>query len=170
MEKIIDKDIKIISLDLDDMESIDRLCNECEDYFLMVHGTTHTKKDSKEILTSLPPNKEPQDKFALGVVYKEELIGVIDLVKDFPVSGQWIIGLLLLKKKERNKGIGKLVHNALTEMVLKSNGKSLRVGVVRENINGLNFWKNLGYKKIKESDITLGDKVHKVSVMVLELK
>ncbi len=55
-------------------------------------------------------------------------------------------------------------------MVLKSNGKSLRVGVVRENINGLNFWKNLGYKKIKESDITLGDKIHKVSVMVLELK
>jgi len=75
-----------------------------------------------------------------------------------------------LKKKDRNKGIGKLVHNALIEMVLKSNGKSLRVGVVKENINGFNFWKNLGYKKIKETDVTLGDKVQKVYVMVLKLK
>lgn len=169
MEKIINKNIKIKSLSLDDIGSVDRLYNECEDYFLMVNGATHTEKDSKEILTSIPPNKELKDKFALGIFYKEELIGVIDLVKDYPVNYQWIIGLFLLKAKERRKGIGKLVHGSLVEIVLKSKGRSLRIGVVKSNINGLNFWKNLGYKKIKESDVMLENQLHKVDVMVLEL-
>ncbi|MCS5420648.1 MULTISPECIES: GNAT family N-acetyltransferase [Psychrilyobacter] len=169
MEKIVDENIKIVSLDLDDMGSVDQLCNECEDYFLMVNGTVHTKEDAEEILTALPPEKEFKDKFALGVLYKEELIGVIDLIKDYPVIDQWIIGLFLLKKKDRNKGIGKQVHSALIEMVLKDSGKSLIVGVVKENIKGFKFWENLGYKTIKETEVTLGDKVKKAYVMVLEL-
>ncbi|WP_051251654.1 GNAT family N-acetyltransferase [Psychrilyobacter atlanticus] len=169
MEKIVDENIKIVSLDLDDMGSIDQLCNECEDYFLMVNGAIHTTEDTEEILTALPPEKEYKDKFVLGVYYKEELIGVIDLIKDYPVIDQWIIGLFLLKKKDRNKGIGKLVHNALIEMVLKDSGKSLTLGVVKENIKGLKFWENLGYKTIKETDVTLGDKVKKAYVMAMEL-
>lgn len=170
MEKIVDKNIKIVSLNLDDMESIDKLYDECEDYFFMVNGAPHTKEDSEEILTALPPDKEAKDKFVLGVLCKEELIGAIDLIKNYPVIDQWIIGLFLLKKKDRNKGIGKLVHNALIEIVLKGGGKSITVGVVKENIKGLKFWENLGYKTTKETDVTLGDKVHKVYVMVLELK
>jgi len=170
MKKIVDENLKIVSLDLDDMESIDELYNECEDYFLMVNGATHTKEDSEDIFTSLPPDKEFKDKFVLGVFYKEELVGVIDLIKDYPVLNQWIIGLFLLKRKDRNKGLGKLIHNALIEIILEQNGKSLRVGVVKGNIKAIKFWGNLGYKKTKETDVILGDKVHKVYVMVLELK
>lgn len=169
MKKIVDENIKIVSLDLDDIISVDQLCNECEDYFLMVNGAPHTKEDSEEILAALPPEKELKDKFVLGIFYKEELIGVIDLIKDYPVIDQWIIGLFLLKEKDRNKGIGKLVHNALIEMVLKDSGKSLTLGVVKENIKGLKFWEDLGYKTIKETDVTLGDKVKKAYVMVMEL-
>lgn len=170
MEKIVDENIKLVSLDLDDMGSIDELCNECEDYFLMVNGAFHTKEDAEEILTALPPEKKFKDKFVLGIFYKKELIGVIDLIKDYPIIDQWIIGLFLLKKKDRNKGIGKVVHDTLIEIVLKYSGKSLTVGVVKENIKGLKFWQNLGYKIKKETDVTLGDKVKKAYVMVMELK
>lgn len=170
MEKIINKDLKIAPLNLNDIESIDKLLHECEDYYLLHNGTSHTKKDIEEILTFLPPNKQSQDKFVLGIFYKNQLIGVIDLIRDFPVIGQWIIGLFLLNKKVRRKGIGKLVHNALSQIVLESTGDSLRIGVIEENINGLNFWKNLGYKQIKECEMEMGNKLHKVSVMVLELK
>ncbi|UUV18362.1 GNAT family N-acetyltransferase [Fusobacteria bacterium ZRK30] len=169
MKKIVDKNIKIVSLDLDDMGSIDQLCNECEDYFLMVNGAIHTEEDTEEILTALPPEKEFKDKFVLGVFYREELVGIIDLIKDYPVIDQWIIGLFLLKEKNRNKGVGKIVHNALIEMVLKGSGKSLTLGVVKDNIKGLKFWENLGYKTIREADVTLKDKVKKAYVMVLEL-
>lgn len=170
MGKTIDKDIKIVSLNLNDMKSINQLLKECEDYYLLHNGISHTRKDIEEILTFLPPNKQSQDKFVLGIFYKDQLIGIIDLVRNFPIIGQWIIGLFLLKKKERGKGLGKLVHNALSEIVLKSTGKSLRIGVSKENVNGLNFWGNLGYKKIKECDMEMGNKLHKVYVMVLELK
>lgn len=44
MKITVDKDIKIVSLSLDDIKSIDQLCNECEDYFLLHNGTLHTKK------------------------------------------------------------------------------------------------------------------------------
>ncbi len=169
MEKTVDKDIKIVSLSLDDIESVDQLCKECEDYFLLHDGCLHTKKNLEEIFTSLPPNKQPQDKFVLGIFYKDQLIGIIDLVRDFPTIGQWIIGLFLLKEKERGKGIGKLIHSTLSEIVLNLNGKSLRIGVSKENVNGLKFWGNLGYKKIKESNMKIGNKLHKVYTMVLGL-
>lgn len=169
MKKIVDENIKIVSLNLDDMESVDQLCNECEDYFLMVNGAVHTEEDTEEILTALPPEKELKDKFVLGIFYREEMIGVIDLIKDYPVIDQWIIGLFLLKEKDRNKGIGKLVHDALIEVVLRDNGKSLTLGVVKENIKGLKFWENLGYKTIREADVTLKDKVKKAYVMAMDL-
>ena len=54
-------------------------------------------------------------------------------------------------------------------MVLKSNGKLLRIGVSKENVNGLKFWGNLGYKKIKENNMKMGNKLHKVYTMVLGL-
>lgn len=169
MKKIVDENIKIVSLNLDDMESVDQLCNECEDYFLMVNGAVHTEEDTEEILTALPPEKELKDKFVLGIFYREEMIGVIDLIKDYPVIDQWIIGLFLLKEKDRNKGIGKLVHDALIEVVLRDNGKSLTLGVVKENIKGLKFWENLGYKTIREADVILKDKVKKAYVMAMDL-
>lgn len=170
MKKVISKDLKIKTLNSNDIDSIDQLLNECEDYYLLHDGVLHTKKDVNEILTHLPPDKKPHDKFVLGIFYKDQLIGIIDLIKDFPVIGQWIIGLFLLSKKERGKGIGKLVHNALSEIVLKSTGDSLRIGVIEENINGFNFWKTLGYKKIKECDMEMGIKTNKVYVMTLQLK
>lgn len=169
MKKTVDENIKIVSLDLDDMESVDQLCNECEDYFLMVNGAVHTMEDTEEILSALPPQKELKDKFVLGIFYREEMIGVIDLIKDYPVMDQWIIGLFLLKEKDRNKGIGKLVHDALIEIILRDSGKSLTLGVVKENIKGLKFWENLGYKTIREADVTLKDKVKKAYVMVMDL-
>jgi len=169
MEKIINKDLRIKTLNLSDTDSIGHLLNECEDYYLLHNGVPHTREDIEEILTCLPPNKQSQDKFVLGIFYQDELIGIIDLVRDFPIIGQWIIGLLLLKKKERGKGLGKLVHNALSEIVLKSTGDSLRIGVIKENINGFNFWKNLSYKKVKECDMEMGNKINKVYVMVLKL-
>ena len=170
MEKVIDKELRIKTLDLSDIDSIDLLLKECDDYYLLHNGIPHTRKDIEEILTSLPPNKESQDKFVLGIFYKDELIGIVDLVRDFPIIGQWIIGLFLLKKKERTKGLGKLIHNALSEIVLNLDGDSLRVGVIEKNINGFNFWKNLNYKKIKECDMEMGNKINKVSIMVLNLK
>jgi len=169
MERVVNKDIKIMSLSLNDIESVGELCKECEDYFLLCNGTLHTRKDLEEIFTSLPPNKLSQDKFVLGIFYKGQLIGVIDLIRNFPVFGQWIIGLFLLKEKERGKGIGKLIHRTLSKIVLKESGKSLRIGVIKENVNGLNFWKNLGYKKIKESEMKFENKLHTVYTMVLEL-
>ncbi len=169
MEKIVNKDIKIVSLSLNDIESVEELCKECEDYFLLHNGTTHTRKDLEEIFTLLPPDKQLQDKFVLGIFYKDCLIGIIDLIRDFPTVGQWIIGLLLLKKKERGKGIGKLIHRTLSEIVLNSSGEFLRIGVVEENINGLNFWKNLGYEKIKESEMKFENKLHTVYTMTLKL-
>ena len=49
-------------------------------------------------------------------------------------------------------------------------GDSLRIGVIEENINGFNFWKTLGYKKIKECNMEMGTKTNKVYVMTLQLK
>ena len=88
MEKVIDKELRIKTLDLSDIDSIDLLLKECDDYYLLHNGIPHTRKDIEEILTSLPPNKESQDKFVLGIFYKDELNQLFSTVElsSYPIS------------------------------------------------------------------------------------
>lgn len=43
--------------------------------------------------------------------------------------------------------------------------KSFRIGVIKENNNGINFWSALGYKKIKEVIMDFAEKKHIVNIM-----
>lgn len=52
---------------------------------------------SLDKLAALPPGKSLSDKFSLGI-YKpdNQMVGYLDLVRDFPSTGEWHIGLLML--------------------------------------------------------------------------
>lgn len=163
-------DYKIKYLTVENIELVDSLCKKCSDYYILSDGIMPSKDDSKEIFTSIPPNKSYEDKFVLGIFScSNELIGIIDIVKDFPVNGQWMLGLMLIAPEERGKGLGKIVHEALVQWAIKLGAESFRIGVIEDNHKGIEFWIDLGYTKIKEVTMDFSKKKHIVNVMTLQV-
>lgn len=163
-------DYKIKSLTVENIKLVESLCKKCSDYYILHDGILPSTEEPKEIFTAIPPNKSCDDKFVLGIFnYSNELIGIIDIVKDFPVIGECMLGLMLINPEERGKGLGKIVHKALVQWTINLGLKSLRIGVIEDNHKGIKFWSDLGYKKIKEVTMDFSKKTHIVNVMTLQV-
>lgn len=159
-------DYTIKSLTKDSLKAIEIFNVECSDYYLLHEGVLPSKKEALEIFNDLPPGKNYEDKYSLGIFrYTNDLIGIIDIVRDFPVVGEWMVGLLLIKPEERNNGLGKMIHEALVQWAITLGAKSLRIGVIEDNFKGKKFWSDLGYIKIKEAILEKEAKTNVVNVM-----
>jgi hypothetical protein len=90
MEKLyLQNDYVIKSLTIDNINITEALCLRCSDYYMLHEGILPSTEKVKEIFTALPSNKSYEDKFVLGI-FKDsnKLIGIIDIVKNFPDEGQ----------------------------------------------------------------------------------
>ncbi|MEW9095470.1 MAG: GNAT family N-acetyltransferase [Clostridiaceae bacterium] len=161
---------KIKSIYIEDKKVVEKLCEKCSDYYMLHDGVLPSKDEVDEIFTALPPNKNHEDKFVLGIYkFNNELVGIVDIIRNFPTVGQWMLGLMLIEPEERGSGLGKIIHEALAKWAINLGAKSFRVGAIENNHKGINFWSNLGYKKIKEVNMDFKAKTHTVNVMTLKL-
>ncbi|MDQ7094622.1 GNAT family N-acetyltransferase [Desulfosporosinus sp. PR] len=162
---------EIGTLTLDELKAVAELNEKCSDYYLLHEGEQPSEKNTLEIFNALPPGKNYEDKFVLGIFNDtDELIGIIDLVKNFPGEGEWMLGLFCIAPQQRDKGLGKLVHQTLVQWAVKLGAKSFRLGVLEENPKGMKFWSGLGYRKIKESlKVDAQQKTHVIKVMTIQI-
>ena len=131
---------KIKFLCIGNHKIVRKLCEKCSDYYILHEGILPSKEDIDKIFTILPPNKNNEDKFVLGIYkFDYELVGIVDIVRDFPSDGEWMLGLMLIEPDERRNGLGKIVHEALTKWAINLRAKSFRVGVIEDNYKGISF-------------------------------
>jgi GNAT superfamily N-acetyltransferase len=157
----------IRQLNTADLAKLQELCEKCTDYFELAEGNPAGENAAHHILTGLPEGKQNSDKFALGVFFNntENLIGVIDIVQNFPISGEWILGLLLIDPIYRNRGTGQEVYRALSEWCRKNAAISMRIGVLKDNDHALRFWQRLGFVEVERKNKKFGSKMHTVIFM-----
>lgn len=168
---IIDKDYKLKVITYDSIELIESLCTKCIDYYGSYYGQYNITDVTKEVFEDIPPNKDYIDKFVFGVFKNNsQLVGIIDIVRDFPTQEEWIIGLMLIEPNERKNKLGTKIHKSLIKWATDLGAKPFRIGVIKDNHVAMKFWSNLGYKKIKEVNMDLCGKKNIVYVMRLELK
>lgn len=154
-----------------DETTVQDLCERCSDFSLLIEGRLPEKSAGHDILFDLPPNKGLEDKYVIGVYKKENdlLIAVIDLIKDYKVSGEWTLGLLMIDPNERGHGLGRTLQAFIKTQVLAHQGSMMRIGVVEENHRAYKFWREMGYAEVDRVKMTLGIKEHSVIVMNLPL-
>jgi RimJ/RimL family protein N-acetyltransferase len=161
---------RVKTLVRDDWVITSDLCAKCTDYYALKGGGPPTFEDVNEIFDSLPEGKGYEDKFVLGIFTQDgALVGIVDLVRDYPAYGEWMIGLILIDPELRSHGLGTHVHEALCAWAVESGAKSFRIGVIRGNETGIRFWQNLGYRKIGEAAATYSGKNHIVDILRLRL-
>lgn len=106
---------------------VEELCKKCSDYYVLHDGILPSKKEINEIFNTLPSNKNYEDKFVLGLYkFNNELIGIVDIIRNFPTIGEWMLGLMLIEPQERANGLGKIVHQALVGWAINLGAKSFR--------------------------------------------
>lgn len=153
-----------------DEAAIQDLCERCFEFNILTEGQMPGEKAGYEILNDLPPGKELKDKKVLGVYDEDLLVAVVEMVKDYKVPGEWIIGLFMIDPVRRGNNLGSAIHNYIREFVALNGGSLLRIGVIEKNAKGLNFWKKLGYREVERKEQTFGKKEHTVIVMNLKIK
>lgn len=123
-----------------------RLYDNSSEYFKLVSGQIANASDVDNLFESLPTGKSIEDKFVIGIANNDRsMIGVIDLIRDYPRKHCWCLGLMLLDPAVRNRGLGSLIYYRLEEKIKCVGGEEMRLVVHEKNILAQHFWQSQGF-------------------------
>ena len=152
----------------EDNDILQAFLEKCSDYIQLVTGSLPSESAAQSLLTDCPEGKSPDDKLVIGF-YTEEgvLVGLLDIIRDYPCQGDWWIGLLLLDPEFRSQGLGECIY-ASTEKWLKQYGaKKIYLGVVEQNQGAYRFWRKVGFEPVEsQPSMPIGKAEHIVITMV----
>jgi ribosomal protein S18 acetylase RimI-like enzyme len=150
-----------------DAGAVQEFFEQCNDYFELVDGEKVGPNAGIEIFEQKPDKKSIDDKYVIGIFGKcGSLVGIIDMVVDYPVDGEWFIGLLMLSPNYRNLGLGEKIYREFESWALRSGARSIGLGVVEQNKKAYHFWEQLGFELIeKRPPKQFGNKENVVLVM-----
>ncbi len=119
----------------------------CRDYFELVTGQPPSPTEAAELLAAVPRGKTQADKFVIGLFDAPgHLVGVLDVIRDFPKPGEWYLGLLLFEPTLRGKKLGDRVYHRLEDWVLAQGGTAIHLIVEEVNPGALRFWQRMGFE------------------------
>jgi GNAT superfamily N-acetyltransferase len=137
---------RLVSTDVDLLQA---LLEHCDDSFQLFDGTPTWSSAAQTLLTQLPEGKSLEDKFVIGICGDSGgLLGVIDVIQNYPSLHEWFLGLMLLEPRQRNKGLGRQLYRAFENWVIQLGAQYIRLGVVEQNEKGYKFWQSMGYEII----------------------
>lgn len=145
---------KVTILDESHVFDIQNLCERCKEYFILDQGTGPSINVGKEILEALPPQLSQSEKYLLGIYNNEKQItAMVDLLKNYPTMNEWMLGLMLIDPEERGLGLGKVIHESLSNWIKYQNGEKIRIGILDNNHRAIKFWSKIGYVLVKKSEL-----------------
>ena len=119
----------------------------CRDYFELVTGQPPSPTEARELLAAVPKGKTLEDKFVLGLFDAPgHLVGVLDVIRDFPHPREWYLGLLLFEPTLRGQKLGDRVYHRLEDWVRAQGGLAIHLAVEEVNPGALRFWERMGFE------------------------
>jgi GNAT superfamily N-acetyltransferase len=137
-----------VRLSSGDVGELQVLHERCSGYFEIVEGAPTRPTSAAEDLVDLPPGKAPDDKFYFGIRAADgTLVGALDIVRDYPAPGTWILGLLMLDPAVRGGGLGARVYEAARAWVRAQGGHEISIAVLEQNTAAERFWRRRGFRE-----------------------
>ena len=134
----------------EDESQVHALLERCADYIELVSGLPPSPATTHDLYMALPEGKGYEDKFLIGLFTPDnELIGVLDAIRDHPQQKEWYLGLLLLEPEQRGQGLGEQVYHAFEHWVAQQDAQAIRLTVAEQNERAYRFWQRLGFVEIE---------------------
>ena len=119
----------------------------CADYFELVTGQPPGPDEAGQLLTSLPRGKGHEDKFVIGLFDAPgHMVGVLDVIRDYPRRGEWYLGLLMFGPSWRGRRLGERVYRRLEDWVRELGGERIHLIVQEQSPGALRFWQRMGFE------------------------
>jgi ribosomal protein S18 acetylase RimI-like enzyme len=136
-----------VRLDETRVAELQEFHERCAEYVELITGQPPGPDEAADLLASLPRGKTHDDKFVIGLFDAPgHMIGVLDVIRDYPNRDEWFLGLLMLEPGIRNHGLGERVYRRLEEWVRASGGKAIHLIVQEQNPGALRFWQRMGFE------------------------
>jgi ribosomal protein S18 acetylase RimI-like enzyme len=162
-----DVDYFVSELQPENVESLQKLFDQCADYAMIVEGEEVSPSAAQETFESAPPGRSLSDKFVYGLLdRKGDIVGVLEGMRHYPDEMTWWIGLFMLAPEVRGRGLGQRLIQDFSAHVRSEQGASIMLGVVEENDAAHHFWRKLGFELVRKTEPRLfGKKTQAVYVM-----
>jgi RimJ/RimL family protein N-acetyltransferase len=133
-------------LSINDAPVLQRLYERCSDYHELEEGVATVPHAGERMLRALPEGKDLEDKFVFGVFTpQQDIVGMIDLIRDHPTQGEWWIGLLMFDPAVRGAGLGEAFLTEMVNWVAAQNGTAMYIAVLEQNPKAQRFWGRQGF-------------------------
>jgi GNAT superfamily N-acetyltransferase len=126
--------------------ALQRLLERCADFDVFMRGAPPATEAAQELLEACPAGHPLEKKLVFGLERDGELIGALDLLRDFPEPNDWHLGLLLFEPQSRSGGLGERVVAALRTWIAGQGGRTIRLVVHDLNEDGARFWVRMGFQ------------------------
>ncbi|HEV2879494.1 MAG TPA: GNAT family N-acetyltransferase [Candidatus Eremiobacteraceae bacterium] len=137
----------------DHLPALQRLLEASRDYFELVLGRPPGPAEAQSVLRAGPEEcRDASNKMIYGLTRADggdEIIGVLDVFRNYPESGAWYIGLLLLSPDTRGSGLGREVVDAFVYAAKAEGAREIQLNVVDQNKGGLRFWTECGFTEVR---------------------
>jgi len=128
--------------------ALQRLLERCADFELLMSGAPPTSEAAVELMEACPAGCPIEKKLVFGVERDGDLIGALDLLRDYPEAGDWYLGLLLLAPEERSSGLGAEIVEAVRSWIVTQKGRAIRLAVHDQNEAAARFWERMGFQPV----------------------
>ena len=131
-----------------DLDALQSLFERSSDYFLLHEDRPAAATEARDEWDSVPPGTPRSHKHVIGL-FGHDLVGVVEVVRDWPRPGTWNIGLLLLDPAARRRRAGTRTVSAIDAWAARSGADRLRITVIPANSGALEFWQGLGFTRVE---------------------
>jgi GNAT superfamily N-acetyltransferase len=135
---------------ISDIGLVDEILDSLHGYSMKVDGVPKLTDGARHLLTATPDGIGHECKHSFAILSGSAPIGVVDIIRGFPIPSTAFIGLLAVTEQHQRRGLGRAAFHAVEIFAGSQLGASkLRLAVVATNpVAG--FWLKMGFRETGE--------------------
>jgi RimJ/RimL family protein N-acetyltransferase len=146
-----DFDCSVKNLAINDADTLQQLYEKCADYNYLMEGRPPSATAALEEFTAVPEGKIQDDKCMLGIFNSQnELIGLIEGMRNYPEDKVWWVGLIMLAPAHRCKGLLYPLLKEFEQYIANQGMDYVMASIIETNSKVLRLWKRMGFKIVRQ--------------------
>ena len=129
-----------------DAEAVLGLYRRAADYVDFESGRTPDEAMVREYFADAPPGGDPATSLKLGLFEDGRLVGIVDLAFGYPEGRDAYLGLMLLAREARGRGLGRAFLRHAEEAARDRGATRLLLAVLEGNVRARAFWEGQGFE------------------------
>jgi RimJ/RimL family protein N-acetyltransferase len=149
--KLSDFDCSVKNLAINDADILQQLYEKCADYNYLIEEQPPSATAALEEFTAIPDGKTLDDKYILGIFNSQnELIGLIEGMRNYPEEKVWWVGLIMLAPAHRCKGLLYPLLKQFEQYIANQGMDYVMASIIETNSKVLRLWKRMGFKIVRQ--------------------